>query len=319
MGHGHLHGPQRGLGHGHGHGHGFGTAAGIHRTRLIICAINSATVLVAELIGAYVTGSLVLLADAGHLATDFVGIAIALVAVTLAQRAPTARRTFGWQRLEILAAAANGLLLIGVATYVLWEAITRFGAPPRIESGAMLVIGALGLVANLISLLLLRPGQAESLNLRGAYLEVLGDLLTSVAVVVAAIVIALTGWHRADVVASIAVGLFIVPRAIVLLREAVHVLLEATPKDVDLDAVRAHILDVGGVIDVHDLHAWTITSGQAVLSAHVVVDDETFETGGGCRVLDELRHCLAHHYDVEHSTFQLESPHHRAHEHAFHD
>lgn len=302
-----------------GHGHGHATAAGAHRGRLVIVLAITATVLVAEVIGAYVTGSLALLADAGHLATDFLGIAIALVAVTLAQRAPTARRTFGWQRLEILAAAANGFLLLGVAGYVLWEAVDRFGEPPHIESGLMLAIGVVGLIANAVSFFLLRRGQAESLNLRGAYLEVLGDLLSSVAVVVAAAVIALTGWQRADIVASAAVGLFILPRAWLLLREAVHVLLEATPKDVDLDGVRDHILCVPGVVDVHDLHAWMITSGLPVLSAHVVVDDETFEGSRGCEVLDALRHCLANHFDVEHSTFQLESPHHRAHEHAFHD
>lgn len=297
-------------------GHGHATAAGAHRGRLLTVLIITATVLVAELIGAYVTGSLALLADAGHLATDFLGIAIALVAVTLAQRAPTARRTFGWQRLEILAAAVNGLLLLGVAGYVLWEAVARFREPPHIESGLMLGIGVLGLLANAVSLGLLRRGQQESLNLRGAYLEVLGDLLSSVAVVVAALVIALTGWQRADIVASAAVGLFILPRAWLLLREAVHVLLEATPKHVDLDGVREHIMSVSGVIDVHDLHAWTITSGLPVLSAHVVVDDETFEETRGCEVLDALRHCLVNHFDVEHSTFQLESPHHRAHEHA---
>lgn len=302
-----------------GHGHGHATVAGAHRSRLVIVLAITATVLVAELVGAYVTDSLALLADAGHLATDLLGIVFALVAVTLAQRAPTKRRTFGWQRLEILAAAANALLLVGVAAYVLWEAVARFGDPPHIGAGLMLVIGVVGLAGNVVSLVLLRRGQQESLNLRGAYLEVLGDLLSSVAVVVAAAVITLTGWQRADVVASAAVGLFILPRAWLLLREALHVLLEATPKDVDLDGVRAHILRVEGVRDVHDLHAWTITSGLPVLSAHVVVDDETLESGRSCHILDALRQCLANHFDVEHSTFQLESPHHRAHEHAFHD
>lgn len=303
---------------GHGHGHGSVTAGGAHRGRLLIVFAITAAVLVAEIVGAYLTGSLALLADAGHLATDFIGIAVALVAVTLAQRAPTKRRTFGWQRLEILAAAGNAVLLLGVAAYVLSEAVQRFNDPPEIAAGLMFFVGVVGLTANVASLALLHRGQKESLNMRGAYLEVLGDMLSSVGVVIAALVIALTGWHRADIIASAAVGLLILPRAWVLLREAVHVLLEATPRDVDLDGVRDHIQSVDGVLDVHDLHAWTITSGLPILSAHVVVADETFESAG-CRVLDDLRHCLASHFDVEHSTFQLESPHHHAHEHAFHE
>ncbi|MGW0228465.1 cation diffusion facilitator family transporter [Actinopolymorpha singaporensis] len=310
-------------GHGHGHGHGHaaarGTATGGHRRRLMLVLLFTASVLVVQVVGAIASGSLALLADAGHMAADSAGIVLSLVAVTLAQRAPTRRRTFGWQRAEILAAAANAVILFGLALYILYEAVHRLSEPPEVRSGLMLVVALVGLAANTASLLLLHRAQSDSLNLRGAYLEVLGDLLGSVAVVVAALVIALTGWQRADAVASGLVALMILPRAWGLLREAIEVLLEAVPKGVDIEAVRHHIAHVPGVVDVHDLHAWTITSGLPVLSAHVVVDEATMAGGHTGRVLDELCTCLAGHFDVEHSTFQIESATHREHESPVHD
>jgi len=215
-------------------------------------------------------------------------------------------RTFGYQRAEILAAVINALLLVGVAAYVLVEAVRRFTDPPEVETGLMLAVAAAGLVANAGSLLLLRGGQAESLNVRGAYLEVLGDLQGSVAVIVAALVIRITGFQQADAIASALIGLMILPRTWGLLREAADVLLEATPKGVDLTEVR-------------DLHAWTITSGVPVLSGHIVVSGTAFADGCGGKVLDELGRCLAGHFDVEHCTFQLEPAGHRAHEAAHHD
>ncbi len=299
--------------------HRHGTVTHAHRGRLVGVLAFTISVLVIEVVGAIWSGSLALLADAGHMAADAAGVTMALVAATLAARAPTARRTFGWQRAEILAAVVNAVLLIGLALYILVEGVRRLLTPPTVDSTPMLIIAAIGLVANTASLLLLHRAQAESLNLRGAYLEVLGDLFGSAAVVVAAVVIAATGWVAADAVASLAVGALILPRAWVLLRDAVDVLLEATPKDVDLDRVRQHICHVDGVLDVHDLHAWTITSGLPVLSAHVVVDEATIAGGHTGRVLDSLRVCLAHHFDVEHSTFQIESPQHRDHEGAVHD
>ena len=273
--------------------------------------------MVVEVVGGLLSGSLALLADAGHMATDAAGIATALIAVTLAQRPATARRTFGLQRAEILAATVNALVLFGLAAYILFEAYQRISHPPQITAGLMLAVAVVGLVVNTTSLLILRRGQAESLNMRGAYLEVLGDLLGSVAVIVAAGIIAVTGFDLADPIASVLVALMILPRAWTLLRETLNILLEAVPKDVDLDEIRSHIQRVPGVVDVHDVHAWTITSGMPVMSAHVVVRDD-IAAGDHAPVLDQLAQCLAEHFDVEHCTFQIEPARHRDHEGVLH-
>jgi cobalt-zinc-cadmium efflux system protein len=246
--------------------------------------------------------------------TDVAGILLAVLAVTFASRPATQNRTFGYYRLEILAAVINAVLLFGVALFILWQAWQRWSSPPEVEGGLMLAFAAVGLIANTVGLLVLRDGAKESLNVKGAYLEVLGDFLGSIAVIVAALLIATTGWLRADVVASVAVALMILPRTWILLREAVDVLLEATPRGVDLAEVRRHIVETSGVIGAHDLHAWTITSGLPVLSVHVVVTDEALADGGGARVLDSLGECLADHFDVEHCTFQLEPAGHATHE-----
>src|SRR4051794_11013388 len=304
---------------GHDHTHVPATAGGAHRRRLLTVLGLTLCLLAAEVVGSVFSGSLALLADAGHMATDAAGIAIALGAVTLAQRPARGRRTFGWQRAEILAAVANGLLLLAVAVYVLVAAVQRIGRPPTIGSTLMLVVASVGLVVNLLSLAVLHGGREASLNVRGAYLEVLGDALGSVAVIVAAVVIAATGWTGADVLASFVVGCLVLPRAWSLLREALDVLLEAAPRGVDLAEVRTHVLGVSGVLAVHDLHAWTITSGQPVLSAHVVVTDEVLADGHGGRVLDALCACLGDHFDLAHCTFQLEWAGHRGHESPVHD
>jgi cobalt-zinc-cadmium efflux system protein len=303
---------------GHSHDHGVGTAGGRHRRRLVAVLGINVGVLVLQVIGGLVSGSLALLADAGHMLTDSTGLLIALVAVSLAARPATPSRTFGLQRIEILAALTNGLLLVGVAVWVLIRAVDRWSEPEHVDSGLMLAVALVGAVANTIGLLVLRGGKDESLNLRGAYLEVLGDLMGSAAVVVAALVIMLTGWTRADSVASMAIVVLILPRAWSLLRDVVDVLLEATPKGVDLATVREHIREVPGVVDVHDLHAWTITSGVPVLSAHVVVDEACITEGRSGEVLDRLGECLGDHFDVEHCTFQLEPVGHAEHEGARH-
>ncbi|MEU2349418.1 cation diffusion facilitator family transporter [Modestobacter sp. NPDC049651] len=304
---------------GHDHGHGHGTVSAAHRGRLAVVLGLTVTVLVVEVVGALLSGSLALLADAAHMATDALGIGLALAAVSLAQRPARGRRTFGWQRVEVLAAVGNGLLLLAVGVYVVVEAVRRVGDPPDIDSGLMLVVAAVGLAVNLGSMAVLRSGQRESLNTRGAYLEVLGDALGSVAVLVAGVVIATTGWTGADLVASLAIGVLVLPRAWSLLREAFDVLLEAAPRGVDLAEVRAHVLRVPDVLEVHDLHAWTITSGLPVLSAHVVVSDAALADGHGGRVLDALTSCLGSHFDLAHCTFQLESPTHSDHEAPVHD
>ncbi|MFV0132575.1 cation diffusion facilitator family transporter [Streptomyces sp. HMX87] len=306
-----------GAGHDHGHTHGApagGTATAAYRGRLRVALAITLTVMVVEVVGGVLADSLALIADAAHMATDAVGLGLALLAIHFANRPPSDRRTFGYARAEILAALANSLLLLGVGGYVLYEAVERFITPAGTEGGLTMVFGAVGLVANSVSLALLMRGQRESLNVRGAFLEVAADALGSVAVIVSALVILATGWQAADPIASIAIGLMIVPRTLRLLRETLDVLLEAAPKGVDMAEVRAHILALDGVEDVHDLHAWTITSGMPVLSAHVVVSTEALTAIGHEKMLHELQGCLGDHFDVEHCTFQLEPSGHAEHE-----
>lgn len=302
-----------GAGHDHGHSHG-GTATAAYRGRLRIALSITITVMVVEIVGGIMADSLALIADATHMATDALGLGMALLAIQFANRPATENRTFGYARAEILAALANCLLLLGVGGYVLFEAIQRFITPAETEGGLTIVFGVIGLVANMISLSLLMRGQKDSLNVRGAFLEVMADALGSLAVIVAAVLILTTGWQAADPIASLVIGLMIVPRTVKLLRETLNVLLESAPKDVDMAEVRSHILDLPGVEDVHDLHAWTITSGMPVLSAHVVVSTETLNAIGHEKMLHELQGCLGDHFDVEHCTFQLEPVGHAEHE-----
>ena len=303
--------------HAHGHTHGAptgGTATAAYRGRLRIALSITLTVMVVELVGGAVADSLALVADAAHMATDALGLGMALLAIRFASRPPSDRRTFGYARAEILAALANCLLLLGVGSYVLYEAIQRFVTPADTEGGLTVVFGLIGLVANMISLTLLMRGQKDSLNVRGAFLEVAADALGSVAVLISAAVILTTGWQAADPIASLVIALMIVPRTWKLLRETLDVLLEAAPKDVDIAEVRAHILALDGVEDVHDLHAWTITSGLPVLSAHVVVRSDVLSAIGHEKMLHELQGCLGDHFDVGHCTFQLEPGGHAEHE-----
>jgi cobalt-zinc-cadmium efflux system protein len=305
---------------GHSHAGGAaGTVTGHYRRALIAVMTLSTLIAVAEIIGALITGSLVLLADAAHMAADAAGLGLSLLAAYVASRPPTARRTFGYARAEILAAMANAVLLLGMAAFIIVDAIRRLMAPPEVSSGLIIVFGVIALVANAVSLLLLRRGQAESLNLRGAFLEVASDALGAVAVIVTGVIIAATGFTRADPIASLAVGLLILPRTWQLLRETVDVLLEASPRGMDLSEVRQHMTALNGVRDVHELHAWTITSGLPVLSAHVVVDPEVFDDGRCFTMLDRLQDCLRGHFDVEHSTFQIEPAGHADHERPMHE
>jgi cobalt-zinc-cadmium efflux system protein len=294
------------------------TATNAHRKRLIVVLAITFAVLIAEVIGGLLAGSLALVADAGHMLTDSTGLIMALIAASLATRAATVKRTFGLQRAEVLAALGNALLLVAVAVWVLIMAVERLRTPVEIQSGLMLIVAVVGLVANLAALLVLRPAQSKSLNMRGAYLEVFGDLIGSLAVIIAAVLIMITGWTPIDAIASLAIVMLIIPRAWSLLREVVDVLLEATPRGVDLDEVREHIMRVRGVVDVHDLHAWTITSGVPVLSAHVIVDNACISEGRSGEVLDRLGECLGGHFDVSHCTFQLEPVGHQEHEAAHH-
>ena len=299
-------------GHSHGHGHG----AGANRSRLSIAIAIVATVLVVEALGAFFTGSLSLFADAGHMLSDLIGLVIALIATIVAARPANDRHSYGYQRAEVFGALVNSLILIVVAAFVTFEAVSRLVStePGDVKAPLMLIVAAVGLVANFASLMILRGGAKTSINMRGAYLEVLGDLLGSIAVILAAVVILLTGFEKADAIASLLIAAMIVPRAVSLLRDVVSVLNQSTPPAMDVAQIRAHILDEPGVVDVHDVHVWAITSGQYVFSAHIVVDQAVFERGETGPLLDSLSGCLDTHFDVEHSTFQLEPAEHAKHE-----
>lgn len=297
---------------GHDHGHAQGRAA--DRGRLKWALGVTALVLVVELVGAYVAGSLALLADAGHMATDAGALVLALSASYLASRPATTRSTFGLHRAEVLAAAVNALVLLGVCAFLAVAGVGRLIHPQPVDGAPMVLFAAIGLAANTASLVVLARGDRTSLNLRGALLEVTGDLLGSLLTLVAGIVIWTTGYDRADALASLVIAVLILPRAVALLRDSAAVLLERTPPGLDLDEVQQHLLGMHGVVEVHDLHAWTITSGLPSLSAHVTVTDEALADRGVGHILDELCACLAADFDVRHATFQVEPASHRAHE-----
>jgi len=316
--------------HGHGHSHG----AGGDRRRLALALGITLVVLVSGVVGGLLTGSLALLADAGHMLTDAAGLGVALLASSLALRPATSARTWGLGRAEVLAAVLQAALLLAVGVLIAVEGVRRLVDPPEVASSGMLVFGAVGLVGNALALwVLTRPerhrhdegdhdhGAAPmGMNRRAAVLEVVNDALGSVAVLVAAGVIALTGWTRADAVVSLLIGVLIVPRTLLLLREATDVLLESVPKGLDLTAVREHLLEQPHVLAVHDLHATQITSGLPVLTAHVVLDDSCFVDGHVPEVLDQLQACVRGHFPVSitHSTFQVEPASHADHEHGVH-
>jgi cobalt-zinc-cadmium efflux system protein len=306
MGHDHSHGHSHGAGHAHSHG---ATRAGArHQGRLAAAFAVLAVFMVVELVVGLVTGSLALLSDAGHMVTDVAGLGMALAAIRLADRhaagsaAAHPGRTFGLYRLEILAALANAVLLFGVAGYVLVEAVQRFGDAPEIDSGPVLVAAGLGLLANLVAFALLREGSKESLNVEGAYLEVLADTVGSVGVIVGALVMRSTGWAWIDPAVGVAIGLWVVPRTWRLAGQAVRILIQAAPQDLDLDALAVDLAAIDGVVDVHDLHVWTLTSEMDVASAHLMigVDQDAHA------VLDGARSVLQERYGIAHATLQVE-------------
>ena len=295
---------------GAGHAHlGAGRRAGArHRRRLWLVFGLLAGFMVVDALAAWWTGSLALLSDAGHVATDVLGIGLALAAIHAAGRAadPDAgkpHRTFGLYRLEVLAALANAALLFAVATFVLVEAVRRVGNPPEVRAGPMLAVATAGLLANLVAFGLLRSGARESLNVRGAYLEVLGDLLSSAAVITAAVVILATGWWHADPILAVAVAVFIIPRTWSLARAALRVLVQAAPKHLAVTDVAATLAAVPGVRDVHDLHVWTLTSGMDVASAHLTIDRPDDLSA----VLASARTALREQHGIDHATLQVET------------
>lgn len=281
------------------------TAGAKNKNRLKIVLLLTGSYLIAEVVGGILTKSLALLADAGHMLTDVGGLILALIAIKLAEKQPNPQKTYGYYRAEILAAITNAVVLIGISLYILYEAYLRFLNPPKVESSAMLIVAGIGLVINLIGMYIMKKGSQESLNMKGAYFEVLSDMLTSVGVMIAGVIMLTTGWYYADPIISAGIGLFILPRTWVLMKDAVGVLLEGTPYDVDITKLRETMKQVPGVTDVHDLHVWSLTSGVNAMSAHVVVAAEINTQNGMLTRLNEL---ITSKFNIAHTTLQLEWP-----------
>lgn len=263
------------------------------------------TFLIAEVAAGFVFGSLALLSDAAHMFTDAAALAIALAAVRVSRRVADLQRTYGYHRFEVLAAAFNALLLFGVAIYILYEAYTRFKQPVEIQTGGVLIVAFLGLIINLISMRLLSSGKDESLNVKGAYLEVWSDMLGSLAVIVGAAIIRFTGWGWVDTVLAVAIGLWVLPRTWTLLKESINILLEGVPNGLAVKEIRDSILKVAGVSDVHDLHVWALTSGKNSLSIHVVQ-----APGANPQELTaDIRRLLLNRFEISHTTVQVEAVH----------
>lgn len=290
---------------GAGHSHAAapaGTAAGRHKSRLQGALALTTSFMLIEVVGGLWTGSLALLADAAHMLTDAGGLALALIAIRFAERPATPQKTYGYVRMEVLSALTNAVVLLLLTTYILYEAYQRFLNPPEILSGPMLAVAVAGLAVNLVSMKLLSAGQSESLNVKGAYFEVLSDMLGSLGVIVAAGVVMLTGWTLADPIVGAGIGLFIVPRTWILLKQAVHILMEGTPPEVDIDLLERSLREIPGVTAVHDLHVWTITSGMDAVSCHLVVAD----MAEARKTLVSAREALAKRFGLTHATIQIE-------------
>lgn len=296
-------------GHNHGESNDQAGKAPDNRVRLAIAFGVTASVFIAQAIGSVVTGSLALLTDTAHMLTDTSGLLVALIAANLLLRPANARRTWGWRRIEVIAALAQSTLLLVVGVYAAIEGVKRLFEPPEVPANELIIFGIIGLVANIISISILASGRGSNFNMRAAFLEVLNDALGSVGVIVAAIVIMTTGFMQADAIAGLFIALLIVPRAVRLMMETTSVLMEFTPKGLDLDEVREHLLGVEHVTDVHDLHASTVGTGLPTISAHIIVEDECFQDGHAAEVLQEVKLCVADHFDVSirHSTFQIET------------
>ena len=289
-----------------GHAHGTisrgETAAGRHKGSLLAALALTSAFMAAEIIGGLWTGSLALLADAAHMLTDAGGLALALIAIRFAERPATPQKTYGYVRMEVLSALTNAVVLLLLTVYILYEAYERFRNPPEILGGPMLAVAVAGLVVNLISMKLLSSGSSQSINVKGAYFEVLSDMLGSLGVILAALVVMLTGWTLVDPIIGAGIGLFIVPRTWILLRQAVHILMEGTPPEVDLALLEKKLAEIPGVVAVHDLHVWTITSGLDAMSGHLVLAD----MARAREVLVAARELVGHEFGIGHVTIQTE-------------
>ncbi len=300
-----------------GHGHAVSPRADSHYLAVALALIGA--FMVGEVVAAGLSGSLALFADAGHMSTDVVALGAAAWAGRLALRPAGGPWTYGLKRAEILSAAVNGVLLVGVAAVITVEAASRLASPPTVEGSVVLGVALAGAVVNVVATAVLARANRSSLNVKGAFAHIVTDLYAFLATAAAGVVIVTTSWVRADAVASLVVAGLMVRAAWGLLRESGRILLQRAPENVSLSEVRAHITDVDHVIDVHDLHVWTLTSDLPTLSAHVVVDDHCFLSGHAPQILDALQSCLGDHFDVEHSTFQLEPAGHAAHEQGRHE
>ena len=298
----------------HAHDHAHPVGAGTDRTYLTATLVLLAVFMAFEVVTAFLSHSLALLADAGHMLVDVGAIAGSLVALRLAERPETGSHTFGLKRAEILAAACNAITLLVVAVLIASEAVERLVHPVAVHGGTMIAVAAVGVAVNVVATMTLSRANRRSLNIEGAYRHVVTDLYGFIGTVVAGIVIVATGFNRADSIASLVVVGLMLTAAVRLLRPALHILLEATPEDIDLEEVRQHLLELHDVASVHDLHAWTLTSSLPILTAHVVVTDDCIRRGDVGLVLDRLQGCLAGHFDVAHSTLQLEAIGHLDHE-----
>ena len=313
--HGQADRPDDGHEVGGGHpGHSHAVPANADRHYLVGALVVLLLFMIGEVVVALVSGSLALLSDAGHMLSDVLAIGAALGAMQLAARPPRGAWTFGWKRAEILSAAGNGITLLVVAAVIAVEAIRRLLDPPPVAGGPVLVVALVGVAVNLVAAWLLARANRASLNVEGAYQHILTDLYGFIGTVLAALVILATGWNRADSIASLVVVALMVHAGWGLLRDSGRILLEAAPAGVDLDEIRAHLLEVDHVIDVHDLHVWTVTSDLPALSAHLVVEESCFNDGHAPQLLDHVQACLGSHFAVEHCTFQLEPAGHTAHE-----
>jgi cobalt-zinc-cadmium efflux system protein len=292
-----------------GHGHfvpGASQSASSRHERTMKWALAlTVTYMVAEVVGGLLTGSLALLADAAHMLTDAGGLLLALLAIRFARSPATPQKTYGYLRAEILAALCNAIVLLLLTVYILSEAYKRFLAPPEVIGGPMLIVAVIGLAVNFISMRLLAAGSSESINVKGAYFEVLADMLGSLGVIIAALTIMLTGWQLADPIIGAAIGLFIVPRTWILLKQITHILLEGTPPEIDVSLLTAEIKAIPEVVDVHDLHVWTITSGLDAMSAHV----DVVRMDHAAAVLSQIRKLMAEKFKIGHITVQIEDEH----------
>jgi len=289
------------MGSGHSHAP---TNAAKHKGRLAGALALTASFMLVEVVGGIWTGSLALLADAAHMLTDAGGLALALIAIRFSERPATPAKTYGYARMEVLAALANAVVLLLLAIYILYEAYLRFANPPEILGTPMLVVAVIGLGVNFASMRLLMAGSKESLNMKGAYLEVMGDMLGSLGVIIAAGVVLLTGWTGADAIIGAGIGLFIVPRTWNLLKSAVHILMEGTPPDVDLSLIENRLMALDGVEAVHDLHVWTITSGLDAMSCHLIVRDDAAVR----QTLQRSHDMMRDEFGIKKTTIQIEDP-----------